>query len=264
MNENKPTPSHQQQAEEMNTSNPDHPHGPPDPRWITDEGRCLLCAYSYHTREIERLNTILLATQDECERLRKQTTQEQSLVAAIEGNDAGMSHADLVATAQMLRNGRKRWMDEANQLRAERDLAVKEANRRDEKWKQGIQEECGVKLAFDIPHQEQREPTLGEFIRKLRTERDELKTLLVYKDETATTFMNQVKKLQPELQRKQEWWEETARQQNEKIEMLRAQNAALISFHKAIDEAHSQWFGYESLSNKVSEALTALKEKVEI
>lgn len=38
-----------------NAINPNHPHGPPDPRWITDEGRCLLCAYSYHEGEIKRL-----------------------------------------------------------------------------------------------------------------------------------------------------------------------------------------------------------------
>jgi len=60
---------HTKQAEACDTVNPNHPHGPPDPRWITDEGRCLLCAYSYHTGEIERLNVRLLAAEQELQRL---------------------------------------------------------------------------------------------------------------------------------------------------------------------------------------------------
>lgn len=40
-------------------SSPNHPHGPADPRWIDGEGRCLLCAYSYHTAKIADLEATL-------------------------------------------------------------------------------------------------------------------------------------------------------------------------------------------------------------
>ena len=54
----------------------------------------------------------------------KHQQEEDSLIAAIDGNDAGMSKDDLVLTVQMLRNGRKLWMDEAHQLRGERDTLI--------------------------------------------------------------------------------------------------------------------------------------------
>jgi len=40
-----------------------------------------------------------------------------SLVAAIDGNYEGMSHADLVLTCKMLLNGRQAWKEEAEELR---------------------------------------------------------------------------------------------------------------------------------------------------
>lgn len=42
-------------TESENSMSPDHPHGKPDPRWITDDGRCLLCADSYHKQRIAEL-----------------------------------------------------------------------------------------------------------------------------------------------------------------------------------------------------------------
>lgn len=38
--------------ESMNTANPNHPHGPPEPRFITDDGRCLLCKILSLEREL--------------------------------------------------------------------------------------------------------------------------------------------------------------------------------------------------------------------
>ena len=48
-------------TEPQNFMSPNHPHGKPDPRWITDDGRCLLCADSYHKQRISEL-TILCET----------------------------------------------------------------------------------------------------------------------------------------------------------------------------------------------------------
>ena len=51
-------------TEPENAMSSDHPHGKPDPRWITDDGRCLLCADSYHKSEIKRLELALKETHD--------------------------------------------------------------------------------------------------------------------------------------------------------------------------------------------------------
>lgn len=75
--------------------------------------------------------------------------QDESLVAAIEGNFEGMAKSDLILTIKMLTNGRKIWMDEANAM---------------------------------------------------KTQRDEARALLHEKNITANTFMNQVKKLQAEIE----------------------------------------------------------------
>lgn len=45
------------------------------------------------------------------------STNGDSLVAAIEGNLAGMAHSDLVLTCQMLERGRMVWRKEAEALR---------------------------------------------------------------------------------------------------------------------------------------------------
>jgi hypothetical protein len=47
----------------------------------------------------------------------KETTKEESLIAAIDGNLNGMSHSDLVLTCQMLERGRAAWRKESEQLR---------------------------------------------------------------------------------------------------------------------------------------------------
>jgi hypothetical protein len=51
------------------------------------------------------------------------------------------------------------------------EVAVHESNRRDKKWKDGIERECGCKIEFD-PLRTDRAikagpPTLGEFVREL-------------------------------------------------------------------------------------------------
>ena len=43
--------------------------------------------------------------------------QEDSLVAAIEGDLNGMAHGDLVLTCQMLKRGRETWRKEAESLK---------------------------------------------------------------------------------------------------------------------------------------------------
>lgn len=55
-----PTPS--PSPSNCNFINPNHPHGPPEPRWITEDGRCLLCAVSF-------LESELTASRQENERL---------------------------------------------------------------------------------------------------------------------------------------------------------------------------------------------------
>jgi hypothetical protein len=47
-----------------------------------------------------------------------QNTEGDSLIAAIEGNFAGMSHSDLVLTCEMLTRGREQWRKEAEELKA--------------------------------------------------------------------------------------------------------------------------------------------------
>ena len=44
---------------------------------------------------------------------------EGHIIAGIEGDDAGMSHADLVKTCKMLREGRDIWKKEATDAKAE-------------------------------------------------------------------------------------------------------------------------------------------------
>lgn len=46
------------------------------------------------------------------------TLKEESLIAAIDGNLAGMSHADLVLTCKMLTRGRAAWQKECEEAHA--------------------------------------------------------------------------------------------------------------------------------------------------
>ncbi len=57
-------------------------------------------------------------------------------------------------------------------IAAERDAAVKESNRRDQKWMDGIRAECGTDICFDPlePFRKPSPPTLGEFVNGLRAE----------------------------------------------------------------------------------------------
>lgn len=48
-----------------------------------------------------------------------ETPQERSLIAAIEGNRAGMSHSDLVLTCNMLERGRAAWRKECEEAQRE-------------------------------------------------------------------------------------------------------------------------------------------------
>ena len=46
---------------DTNTSSQNHPHGPAEPRFITEDGRCLLCADLFHSEEIQKLRSIVNA-----------------------------------------------------------------------------------------------------------------------------------------------------------------------------------------------------------
>lgn len=60
---------------------------------------------------------------------------------------------------------------ELQTLRAANEALVKEAARRDQKWKDGIDAICGTKLNYDIPCFENRHvPSLDDFIRELRSQ----------------------------------------------------------------------------------------------
>ena len=72
---------------QSNYVSPNHPHGPPDPRWITDEGRCLLCAYSYHERKISELESMLTSTQ-----AKLKTAEEQLANVPAVLNEGGQWH----------------------------------------------------------------------------------------------------------------------------------------------------------------------------
>lgn len=56
----------------------------------------------------------------------KSETQDQSLIAAIEGNWSGMSKEDLISTCQMLTRGRDVWRKEAEQTQSELTAAKAE------------------------------------------------------------------------------------------------------------------------------------------
>jgi hypothetical protein len=55
-----------------------HPHGPEDPRWITEDGRCLLCADSYHKERIAELESTI-----------EQRMLESKLIESILDNENG-------------------------------------------------------------------------------------------------------------------------------------------------------------------------------
>lgn len=61
--------------------------------------------------------------------------------------------------------GIEQLAERVGELEEERDKAIAEANRRDEKWKAGIQEACGCRIAFDVW---QSDDTLEQFIGKLK------------------------------------------------------------------------------------------------
>lgn len=81
----------------MSTENfidPNHPHGPPDPRWITEDGRCLLCSDSYQKECIAKLEGEITTlrfsraaaveqeqrTRAECNRLRGQVARLKAVL----------------------------------------------------------------------------------------------------------------------------------------------------------------------------------------
>lgn len=55
--------------------------------------------------------------------------QTDSLVAAIEGNYAGMKHSDLVLTCEMLARGREGWRKEAEQAQAQYNQLLNKVSR---------------------------------------------------------------------------------------------------------------------------------------
>lgn len=63
---------------------PDHPHGKPDPRWITDDGRCLLCADSYHKGKIRELEILLAEKNETCNIFMGQVKKLQAALTAAE------------------------------------------------------------------------------------------------------------------------------------------------------------------------------------
>lgn len=94
---------------------------------------------------------------------RKYMTEEwerKSYQAQISSLDSRIAAGETALAAAQQRCG---------ELEYERDQAVKEANRRDAKWMEGIQEICGTSINF-YPLGEPRSPhpTLDEFIQSLR------------------------------------------------------------------------------------------------
>ena len=90
------------------------------------------------------------------------------------------------------------WAAEViQQLRLERDQAVKEANRRDQKWKDGIEQVCGCKIDFcgfglsAISANRAGPPTFANFIHSLK-----------HKAELADKVIELLKKFRPYLEYK--------------------------------------------------------------
>lgn len=54
-----------------------HPHGPRDPRWIDDEGRCVLCEYLHFSKHAARLEEIVAAQSQEIEQLKELLARKQ-------------------------------------------------------------------------------------------------------------------------------------------------------------------------------------------
>ena len=71
-------------TENENSMSPDHPHGKPDPRWITDDGRCLLCADSYHKGKIRELEILLAEKNETCNIFVGQVKKLQAALGAAE------------------------------------------------------------------------------------------------------------------------------------------------------------------------------------
>jgi hypothetical protein len=88
-------------------------------------------------------------------------------------------------------------------LREERDAAVRESNRRDEKWKSGIEAECGCKIEFDPLRTDRATrpgpPTLGEFVRRLRERLAELESRNMAQ---SVQFAAEIERLRAELARR--------------------------------------------------------------
>jgi len=74
---------------------------------------CPICLWHIHKHACAERDA-LTARVKELES-RPATTKEDSLVAAIEGNRAGMAHTDLVLTCNMLERGRAVWRKEAEE-----------------------------------------------------------------------------------------------------------------------------------------------------
>lgn len=62
--------------------------------------------------------------------------------------------------------------EEFDRLKRERDEAVKESSRTSQKWMSGIEECCRVKIKFDAVTDHSPTPTLDQFIRGIKDERD--------------------------------------------------------------------------------------------
>lgn len=142
----------------------------------TDRGRSgdktveqdFLCAIAY----ILSLEARALAAERERDEARKEVANERAELEQLFHSvnmglpDSGLTCKQLVE--HFCERCGESWKAKLTTAEAERDAAVKEAARRDEKWKSGIEDECGRKINFDpIGDSCSPNPTLGEFVSRL-------------------------------------------------------------------------------------------------
>jgi len=95
--------------------------------------------------------------------------QRDSFRSQLESKERELAKANQVVDAAIQSDAQLRQQLET--LTHERDLAIREANRRDAKWMEGINEVCGQKLNYDTIG-DQVSPGLDDFLKTLRSERD--------------------------------------------------------------------------------------------
>lgn len=101
-----------------------------------------------------------------------------------------LEQIDAMSIREMADHAYERKAEQAEQLTRERDEAIKEANRRDEKWMSGISEIIGSKLDYQDPcTRNNASKALGDLVR----ERDDLVIKLAHENMNSTTILSALK-----------------------------------------------------------------------